>query len=199
MRRIGIALLALLVLGAAGFWLLTSPSLSRAGLEPCSGRGAGHREMASASISPAAARPATRRPSRTTRRGSAAAIPCDRPTEPFTSRTSRRTCATASGSWTPEQFLRAMRGGVSPRRAGTTTRLPYTSYQRMNRDDARDLFALSQDACRRSRGGDARARTCRSPSMSRRGLGLWEARLSDGAGRLPRRCRKAKAGIGAPT
>ena len=46
------------------------------------------------------------------------------------------------GSWTPAQFVRAMRGGVSPDGRHYYPSFPYTSYQRMGAADLRDLFAF---------------------------------------------------------
>ena len=76
------------------------------------------------------------------------------------------------GAWTPRQFVRAMRAGVSPDGRHYYPSFPYTSYQRMNAADLRDLFAFvkTQPAVE----GRVRDHELPFPFNIRRGLGLWK-------------------------
>jgi mono/diheme cytochrome c family protein len=48
------------------------------------------------------------------------------------------------GSWTLQQFIRALRAGVSPDGRHYYPAFPYTSFQRMSVSDIRDLFSFMQ-------------------------------------------------------
>jgi mono/diheme cytochrome c family protein len=82
------------------------------------------------------------------------------------------------GSWTPAQFLRAMRGGVSPDGRHYYPSFPYTSYQRMNAADVRDLFAHLRTLPPVE--GRVRDHELPFPYNVRRGLGLWKLAFLDG-------------------
>src|SRR3712207_886094 len=139
MRRALVTLVVLGLLGALGFWFLTGPDLQRAGLEPVP---AGEPDLAngrtlffagdctSCHLSP--------NQDDRTRLGGGKPLP-----SPFGTFYPPNISPHADGIglWTPEQFLRAMRGGVSPDGRHYYPAFPYTSYQRMRPADVRDLFA----------------------------------------------------------
>ncbi|CAA9356731.1 MAG: Putative diheme cytochrome c-553, partial [uncultured Microvirga sp.] len=128
MRRIGIVALSLLVLGAGGFWLLTSPSLSRAGLEPIPAGAPdlanGERVYYAGGCSSCHATPEQN--DKTLLGGG---YPLRSPYGTFYVPNLSPHPRDGIGSWTPEQFLRAMRGGVSPDGRHYYPSFPYTSYQ----------------------------------------------------------------------
>lgn len=177
MRRIGLALAMLLVLGAGGFWLLTSPSLSRAGLEPVPGGapdlGNGARVFYAGGCASCHATPDQ---DDKTRLGGG--YPLRSPFGTFHVPNLSPHPRDGIGSWTPAQFLRAMRGGVSPDGRHYYPSFPYTSYQRMTPADARDLFAYLNTLTAVE--GRARDHDLPFPYSVRRGLGLWKLAFLDG-------------------
>ncbi|MFD2739331.1 c-type cytochrome [Sulfitobacter aestuarii] len=76
------------------------------------------------------------------------------------------------GSWSFEDFARALTRGVSPEGEHYYPAFPYTAYQHMTAEDLRDLFAYMQslppDAT------PSRAHEVGFPFNIRRGLGLWK-------------------------
>jgi len=87
------------------------------------------------------------------------------------------------GAWTPAQFLRAMRGGVSPDGRHYYPAFPYTSYQRMTPADVRDLFAFLQSLPAVE--GRVRDHDLPFPFGIRQGLGLWKLAFLDGRAFAP--------------
>jgi mono/diheme cytochrome c family protein len=82
------------------------------------------------------------------------------------------------GAWTPEQFLRAMREGVSPEGRHYYPSFPYTSYQRMNAKDVGDLFAFIKTLAPVE--GKIRDHDLPFPFNIRRSLGGWKLLFMDG-------------------
>jgi mono/diheme cytochrome c family protein len=82
------------------------------------------------------------------------------------------------GAWTTAQFTRAMREGVSAAGANEYPAFPYTSFQRMNANDLRDLFAYIKSLPPVA--GKARAHDLKFPFTMRRGIGLWKLVFLDG-------------------
>lgn len=82
------------------------------------------------------------------------------------------------GAWTPEQFVRAMRAGVSPDGRHYYPAFPYTSYQRMGAGDLRDVFAFIKTLAPVE--GRVRDHDLPFPFTLRRGIGLWKLLYLDG-------------------
>ena len=175
--RLAIAILAVLgLLGALAFWFLTDPGLQRAGLEPVP---AGEPDLAngrtlffagdctSCHLSP--------NQDDRTRLGGGKPLP-----SPFGTFYPPNISPHPDGigGWTSEQFLRAMRGGVSPDARHYYPAFPYTSYQRMRAADLRDLFAYLKTLP--AVPGRVRDHDLPFPFSVRRGLGLWKLAVLDG-------------------
>lgn len=82
------------------------------------------------------------------------------------------------GGWTPEQFLVAMREGVSPEGKHYYPSFPYTSYQRMTAKDVGDLFAYLKTLPPVE--GRVRDHDMAFPFNIRRSLGGWKLLFADG-------------------
>ena len=82
------------------------------------------------------------------------------------------------GAWTPEQFLAAMREGVSPKGEHYFPAFPYTSYQRMLPKDVGDLFAYLKTLPPVE--GRVRDHDVGFPFNIRRSLGGWKLLFADG-------------------
>jgi mono/diheme cytochrome c family protein len=176
MRRVIVALLAVIALGGAGFWLLTMPDIQRAGLEPVP---SGQPDLANGRRMFLAGQCASchRSPDQTdrTRMGGGARLP-----SPFGTFYPPNISPHPDGvgNWTAEQFQRAMRGGVSPNGRHYYPAFPYTSYQRMRGEDLRDLFAFLKTLPVVP--GRVRDHDLPFPYSIRRGLGLWKLAVLDG-------------------
>ena len=82
------------------------------------------------------------------------------------------------GAWTDEQFLAAMREGVSPAGSHLYPSFPYTSYQRMLPQDVRDLFAYLKTLPALE--GRIRDHDLKFPFNIRLALGGWKLLFADG-------------------
>ncbi len=76
------------------------------------------------------------------------------------------------GGWSEAQFVTAMTKGTSPDGSHFYPAFPYTSYQRMNYDDLRDLFAYLKTLPAVQ--GRTRDHALPFPFNIRRTLGLWK-------------------------
>lgn len=177
MKRVLFVLLGLGVLGAVAFWLLTSPDRQRAGLEPIP---PGQPDLANGRTifyaGGCASCHATPEQDDKTRLGGGFALTSAFGTfyAPNISPHPRE----GIGDWTPEQFLRALRGGVSPDGRHYYPSFPYTTYQRMMPTDVRDLFAFLKTLPVVE--GRARSHDLPFVFTIRRGLGLWKLLFLDG-------------------
>jgi mono/diheme cytochrome c family protein len=165
------------LLGAAVFWYLTSPDRQRAGLEPIP---PGQPDLDNGRTvfyaGGCASCHATPEQDDTTRLGGGFALTSAFGTF-YTPNISPHP-RDGIGNWTPEQFLRAIRGGVSPEGNHYYPSFPYTTYQRMTPTDARDLFAFLKTLPAVE--GKARAHDLPFIFTIRRGLGLWKLLFLDG-------------------
>jgi mono/diheme cytochrome c family protein len=82
------------------------------------------------------------------------------------------------GGWSEAQFVTAMVKGTSPTGEHLFPAFPYTSYQRMNFDDLRDLFAYLKTLPAVT--GKIRDHALPFPFNIRRTLGAWKLLFLDG-------------------
>ena len=82
------------------------------------------------------------------------------------------------GRWTVPQFVTAMREGVSPQGLNEYPAYPYTSYQRMTANDLRDVLGYIKSLPRVA--GKVRDHDLKFPFNLRRGVGLWRLAFLDG-------------------
>jgi mono/diheme cytochrome c family protein len=170
-------LAALAVLGALVFWFVTDPDLQRAGLEPIP---AGEPDLSNGRTMFLAGHcsscHATPQQDDRTRLGGGFALKS--PFGTFYPPNISPHPRDGIGGWTAAQFLRAMRGGVSPDGRHYYPAFPYTSYQRMQPADVRDLFGYLRTLTPAE--GRIRDHDLPFPFNIRRGLGLWKLAFLDG-------------------
>jgi mono/diheme cytochrome c family protein len=177
MKRTVAIVIGFALSAAIGFVILTSPEMVRAGLEPIP---AGQPDLANGRTmfyaGGCASCHATPDQDDKTRLGGGLAL--HSPFGTFYAPNISPHPRDGIGGWTPEQFLRAMRGGVSPEGRHYYPAFPYTSYQRMAPADVRDLFAFIRTVPAVE--GRVRGHDLRFPFSIRRGLGLWKLAFLDG-------------------
>ena len=85
---------------------------------------------------------------------------------------------TGIGGWTTSDFVNAMKHGVSPNGTHLYPAFPYSSYQRLTLEDIIDLkgYLDTLPAVR----SEVAAHDLRFPYSARRGLGLWKRLYVDG-------------------
>jgi mono/diheme cytochrome c family protein len=177
MKRTVAIVIGFALLAAIGFVILTSPEMVRAGLEPTP---AGQPDLANGRTmfyaGGCASCHATPDQDDKTRLGGGFAL--HSPFGTFYAPNISPHPRDGIGGWTPEQFLRAMRGGVSPEGRNYYPAFPYTSYQRMAPADVRDLFAFIRTLPAVE--GRVRGHDLPFPFSIRRSLGLWKLAFLDG-------------------
>ena len=99
------------------------------------------------------------------------------------------------GAWSEAEFVTALTKGTSPDGRHYYPAFPYTSYQRMQLDDLRDLFAYLKTLPAVS--GTVRDHDMAFPFGFRRGLGLWKLLNLDGARFKPDPAKSAVLNRGA--
>ena len=87
------------------------------------------------------------------------------------------------GAWSEADFVTALTKGTSPDGQHYYPAFPYTSYQRMQIDDLRDLFSYIKTLP--AAPGRARDHEMMFPFGFRRGLGLWKLLYLDGKRFVP--------------
>ncbi|MCG7391469.1 cytochrome c [Microvirga sp. ACRRW] len=87
------------------------------------------------------------------------------------------------GAWSINDFIRAMREGVSPDGGHYYPAFPYASYQRMSREDLGDLFAFMKTLPAVE--GHVPDHELPFPFNIRRGVGLWKLAFLDGQAFAP--------------
>jgi mono/diheme cytochrome c family protein len=99
------------------------------------------------------------------------------------------------GGWNEAQFVTAMVKGTSPAGEHYYPAFPYTSYQRIRTEDLRDLFGFLQTLPPVA--GRVRAHDLPFPFTVRRGLGLWKLLYLDGEPFRPDPAKSAEWNRGA--
>jgi mono/diheme cytochrome c family protein len=176
-KRFLILLALLAALGAGAFWFLTSPSRQEAGLEPIP---AGDADLSNGETLFFAGGCASCHavPEQEDKLRLGGGYPLHSPFGTFHVPNISPHPRDGIGSWTPEQFVRAMRAGVSPDGRHYYPSFPYTAYQRMGVADLRDLFGFLKTLPPVE--GRIRDHDLAFPYSLRRGLGLWKLAHLDG-------------------
>lgn len=177
MKRVLVVLLVLAAIGAAGFWFLTSPDRQSAGLEPVPAGQANHENGRTLFFAGGCAS-CHAVPEQDDKLRLGGGYPLRSPFGTFYVPNISPHPRDGIGSWTPQQFVRAMRAGVSPDGRHYYPSFPYTSYQRMGAADLRDLFAFMLTL--QPVEGRVRDHDLAFPFNVRRGLGLWKLAFLDG-------------------
>ena len=194
MKRVLVVLLALAVIGGAGFWFLTSPDRQSAGLEPIP---AGQADLANGKtlFYAGGCTSCHAVPEQSDKLRLGGGYPLRSPFGTFYVPNISPHPRDGIGSWTPAQFVRAMRAGVSPDGRHYYPSFPYTSYQRMSAADLRDLFGFILTL--QPVEGRTREHDLAFPFNVRRGLGLWKLAYLDGKAFAPDPARSASLDRGA--
>ncbi len=177
MKRIVVALVVLAVLGGGLFWVLTSPMVLRAGTEPVPA-GAPNLANGETLFNAGGCTSCHTTPGQEDRLRLGGGLALTSPFGTFHVPNISSHPADGIGAWTPAQFQRAMRAGVSPDGRHYYPSFPYTSYQRMSGADLRDLFAYLKTLPPVA--GRIRDHELPFPFNVRRGLGLWKLAFLDG-------------------
>jgi mono/diheme cytochrome c family protein len=99
------------------------------------------------------------------------------------------------GNWTEADFVTALLEGTSPSRTHYFPAFPYTSYQRVRIEDARDLFAYLKTLP--AVPGRVREHDLPFPFNIRRNVGIWKWLFMDGKPFVPEGARSAQWNRGA--
>lgn len=170
LKKAALALIVLLLMGGAVFWLITAPSrLDRAALAnfPPGDVARGERVFWAGGCRSCHA------PAKATGDAELLLAGGDALVTPFGSFYAPNISPHADGigNWTLEEFANAMQRGVSPEGESYYPAFPYTSYARMSEQDIADLFAFMQRLP--AVAGEAAPNELSFPFNIRRGLGLW--------------------------
>jgi mono/diheme cytochrome c family protein len=192
LRKLVIAVAVLAVLGGIAFWLLTIPQTAlAAALGPHQADAANGRTMFIAGgCSGCHAVPGAEDK---TRLGGGLALKS--PFGTFYVPNISPDRRDGIGAWSEADFVNAVSRGTSPDGQHYYPAFPYTSYQRMQLDDLRDLFAYLKTLPPVS--GKVRDHDMAFPFGYRRGLGLWKLLYLDGAPFKPDPVRSAELNRGA--
>ncbi len=99
------------------------------------------------------------------------------------------------GAWTEANFVTALWKGTSPRGANLYPAFPYTSYQHMELDDIRDLFAYLKTLPPVA--GKVRRHDLKFPFDNRRLIGVWKRLFLHGGPYVPDPSKSAQWNRGA--
>jgi len=194
MKRVLVALLVLAIVAGAGFWFLSSPDRQSAGLEPIPA-GAANLENGKTLFYAGGCTSCHAKPEQDNKLILGGGYPLKSPFGTFYVPNISPHPRDGIGSWTPAQFVRAMRGGVAPDGRHYYPAFPYTSYQRMGAADLRDMFAFMQTLPAVE--GRVRDHDLPFPFNVRRGLGLWKLAFLDGREYQPDSAKSASLNRGA--
>src|SRR5215472_15488514 len=137
MRRLLLAVLAVVVIGAVAFWLLTIPATVPASALPPRAPDLGNGKV----MFDAGGCPACHAPNQEERTRLAGGLALKSPFGTFYAPNISSDRNDGIGGWSEADFVTAMLKGTSPDGRHYYPVFPYTSYQRMKLDDVRDLFA----------------------------------------------------------
>jgi len=178
-RKLGLAIIALGVVGAGVGWLITAPSRLDAATLASMGDGEatrGERIFWAGGCASCHARPKAEGPARLELAGG---LELKTPFGTFVPPNISSDPADGIGGWSKEDFANAMMRGVSPDGSHYYPAFPYTSYVRMKPADAADLFAFLKTLPAVQ--GKAPGHALGFPFNIRRGLGLWKLLFLDPA------------------
>ncbi len=181
MRRVLVVVLLAAALPAAVFWLLTSPGWTGAGAVALP---AAEPDLANGEVMFDAGGCASchTAPEQEDRLNLAGGLALSSPYGTFHV-PNISPHANGIGGWKLEDFVRAMREGISPEGRHYYPSFPYTSYRRMRVEDLRDLFAYI--ASLEPVAGEGRDHELAFPYNVRRGIGLWKLVYLDGEALAP--------------
>ena len=175
MRRLGLAVMAVVVIGAAAFWMLTIPAtVPASALEPRTPDLENGRTIFYAGG--CAACHAT--PDQEDRARLGGGLGLKSPFGKFFAPNISPDRNDGIGAWSETNFVTALWKGTSPDGRHYYPVFPYTSYQRMKLDDVRDLFAYLKTLPTVE--GKARDHDLPIPFRIRRVLGGWKLLFLDG-------------------
>lgn len=177
MRKAILGLATLVAIGGGGFWLLTSPALQTAGTEVLPD-GQANLDNGRTLFLAGGCASCHAVPGQDDKNRLGGGLTLGSPFGTFHVPNISPHPRDGIGGWTPAQFVRAMRAGVSPDGAHYYPAFPYTSYQRMNAADLRDMFAYIGTLPPVE--GRVRDHELAFPFNIRRGLGLWKLLYLDG-------------------
>jgi mono/diheme cytochrome c family protein len=182
MKRILAVLVVLIAVAAGGFWYLTSPDRQRGGLDPLppGGPDLANGEIVFHAGGCSSCHAAPNQPDKT-RLGGGYALRS--PFGTFYVPNISPHPQDGIGSWTPEQFERAVLAGVAPDGRHYYPAFPYSAYQRMTVTDVRDLFGYLKSLPAVE--GRAPDHDLPFPFNIRRGVGLWKVAYLDGGSFRP--------------
>ncbi len=182
MKRAALLLCGLAIVAGSAFWLATSPDRQGAGLEPVP---AGTPDLANGKAlfhaGGCVSCHATPGETDKTKLGGGVVLTSAFGTFHTPNVSPDRT--DGIGAWTAQQFVRAMRAGVSPDGRHYYPAFPYASYQRMSAGDLRDLFAYLRTLPAVS--GKVRDHDLAFPFNIRRLVGGWKLLFLDGVAFAP--------------
>jgi mono/diheme cytochrome c family protein len=172
LRRLAVALVVLVAIGAAAFWFLTEPQRLSADEVTALGSGAaqrGERIFHVGGCTSCHARPKSTGPARLELAGG---LDLNTPFGTFVVPNISPDANDGIGGWSVEDFAAAMLKGVAPDGSHLYPAFPYASYTRMKPADVADLFAYLKTLP--AVAGKAPPHKLGFPFNIRRGLGLWK-------------------------
>lgn len=173
LRRLLTAVCVLIVIGAAGFWIVTIPeTVSASDLPPYTPNFANGKTMFAAGACAACHAVPNANPDKVdpTRLGGGLALPS--PFGTFYVPNISPDPKDGIGRWSEADFVSAMWDGTAPGGRHLYPAFPYTSFRHITLTDLRDLFAYLKTLPPVS--GKVRGPDLAFPFNIRRGLGLWK-------------------------
>ncbi|WP_046868281.1 cytochrome c [Microvirga massiliensis] len=180
LRSILLALLGLVIAGAAVFYLLTEPALYRLvrGEQSVAGDHVANLENGRLLFNAGGCSSCHATPDQDDRTRLGGGLALKSPFGTFHVPNISPHPRDGIGGWSVTDFVRAMREGTAPDGKHLYPSFPYTSYQRMRTTDIADLFAYLKSLTPVE--GRVRDHELSFPYNIRRGLGLWKLAFLDG-------------------